>query len=110
MPQHYIIGFQVGPYRMHGYAIRPDGVGCMDVVEYMTDKAEQEAKEMGTIFMPIALVTGPLSPDAIVKVQALVRAVDPEIAKLVDEAEDWHVTVWTTGAEHPSHEPIWEMH
>lgn len=109
--ERFIVGIEFGDgRRLQAYLIRPQGIDTMDVLNYMMNLAEKFARVHNLRLLPFVLSTGPLSPDTVAMIETELGGVDPEIAKKLSEATDYHTTVWLTEPGQPTHDSLWALH
>lgn len=101
VPVHHWVGLQLtNGLRIQAYVIRPEGVGLEDVFDRVWEEAEHDAEETHAKVIPILGWVHHLSNEIAAIIQSELACTDPEVSKMLAEADQYHVTIWTCGPDH----------
>jgi hypothetical protein len=80
-------------------------------VEPATSKMMEEAEKMigHPVPLPVVLMTGPLRKQDVAVVHEAVNR-DPEVAKVLKRATDYHLSIWFMTNKDPMYKKLLELH
>lgn len=101
--KHYLITIEVGYAHIHAYVMTNDSASINGVVDEMMTLAEKP----GVWFLPIILQTE--LGDGVDVVRDIIRK-DENVKRTMDEAIDFHRSIWAMAKGAPDDEKLMELH
>lgn len=107
--EHRLISMQFEGGIAHAYCMcDPTNANGLHYARNMlVDQAEKHA--YGGIFVPLVLETK-LNVRGTKKVRKFLGKMNLEVAKALEEAKDYHLSVWLTPSSHPDTDWLWRLH
>jgi hypothetical protein len=104
---HYLISLALGPREhMHGYVMTCDQADTLDVANRMLSEAEK----LGCSYPLMRMVLATPLVDDLEAVRKIVAARSTEAQRLLQEATDFHFTIFATCADDPADAQLMAMH
>lgn len=105
--KHYLISLPFGALFMHCYVMSND----RNILEKASAKLLHEVEtKLGPVQMPVVLSTGPLKPATVRYVRRVLTECYPDAKRRLDEATDFHMTIWGLSRDHPEHDKMLKIH
>jgi hypothetical protein len=104
---HYLISLSLAPdANLHCYLMSANQADTLDAASWLLVEAE---KLSGQVLLPMVLAT-PLAADDREAVRAIVAARGAEVQRLLQEADDFHFSIWATHVSDPTDAQLMAMH